>query len=478
MKTVYTAIPLALLAAIAQAESQAQGPTDIGHDFMGESTDKGDVVGDTFDHDFLGNGFDHPKQGATEPAVDNDVSAGAPNSDVGFASSPVNSPASNGPHNFNQQDGPDTESGHNEVDGGINNDNIVINPVNNQQQSQGVESDPHVAYPPPPPPHGGPPPVEHQPEQLPPQQHSEPKKATDLPPPEYQPHPEAAPKPEVPHEDAPGPVSAPKPPTVPQPDYEPHSQADPEPKETPANAKIPASPEKQQEEPPCPPSADGTHHMPDGGDHGESQHETSDEHQAPPSPKGNPYQPPQPSYVPQPYPLPHHDAPKPDYEDHDDFPGSHGTYPQPDGLETFPHSGDSEPVHPLPVTPSHQGSESEASNPSPPVREYGNQHSQAYVPGAHVTPHPASSRAKASAAPSSVRYASYHALAVPSDVHTPSCSSKWATLPTPARTTSQASTPTGHGPSSTPAPFLGGAGFNAAPGGFTLAVLGALAFIL
>ncbi|KAF4945321.1 hypothetical protein F66182_18625, partial [Fusarium sp. NRRL 66182] len=147
MKTVYTAIPLALLAAVAQAESQALGakqsrdvasPEDHGHDngghdFLGDNSEKGDFLGDTHDHDFLGDCFNeshkHVQGGHGEPSAgaeaDGDLAPG-------FVSSSTNSPFG-GPHNFNEQSGPDVFAGDNEIDDGINNDNIVITPFNSFQ---------------------------------------------------------------------------------------------------------------------------------------------------------------------------------------------------------------------------------------------------------------------------------------------------------------------------------------------------------
>jgi hypothetical protein len=510
MKSVYTAIPLALLAAVAQAESHLSsqhketrdlgyGGTDGGHDFLGESIEQGDVVGDTFDHDFFGNGFNHPKHDELEELSDDDDDIFNP----GF-----------------------TDSGHDEIDG--INENIVINQVNSQEAQQATEGT-YIA-PEPEDPHGGAPPAEHGPEQLPPQQHSEPKQAPEpvpAPAPAHPPsasyHASAEPKPAHQEYATPGPAPA-HPPSAPDhasaepkpahqeyatpgpaPAHPPsasyHASAEPKPAHqeyaaptpAPVSAHDPAPPSVKPiaypgpdskgdgQEPPCPEAEDGTHHMPGGEDSEKHESpaaskdapkphpETYSEHEVPTGKGGTAYQPHPPAQEGHPQPHDNPDCP----EDHGDFPEphhdekdhSHGAYPLPeepeDDFDLFP-------------VPDEDESEPEVSKPFPPGRQYGTPQAQA-----HVTPSSSSrSQVKATPAASSVRHASYQPPAHASASTSVPAKHTLSTTFTAATSIGEVPTPTAPGPSSTPLTFLGGAGFLAVPQGFTVAALGAFAFLL
>ncbi|OKL56516.1 hypothetical protein UA08_08304 [Talaromyces atroroseus] len=469
MKSVYTAIPLALLAAVAQAELHLSGQhkqsrdvglaSDGGHDFLGDSSEDGDFLGDTHDHDFFGNGFDHPKNNGPDTS---DFESSWKNSAIG------------GPHNFNQQNGgPYTDSGHNEIDDGINSDNIVITQVSNQQAEQATEGT-YITPEPDHPQDAPSPPAEHQPEQLPPQQHSDPKQAV----------PETVPS---------------EPETVP----------------TKPETPVDTSEDGGEQEPPCPESEDGTHHMPmpmpEDSEAPDAPKETpKPQPEVPidpqiPAGKGNSYPPPHPPAQ-QSHPQPHEDAepfpeehelPEPDHEK-DQY---HGTYPPPkkpqDGIDSAPvpeehdlpepdhekdhyHGAYPPPKEPednfdLSPVPEEHETEPETYKPFPPGPQYGKPQSHG-----HVTPSSTfKAQIKASQAPSSVHHASYQA-SIPPSVSIPAKPTTTAPPPTLITAPSIALTPTPTVPSplSVPSPFLGGAGFVAAPQGFTLAVLGALAFLL
>ncbi|EED16529.1 hypothetical protein TSTA_016090 [Talaromyces stipitatus ATCC 10500] len=596
MKTVYTAIPLALLAAVAQADSQAAGAKQS-RDLASDDSEKGDFLGDAPDHNFLGSGWNDPHK-HSHGGHDVPSAGGEDDGDLapGFVSSPKDSPFG-GPHNFNEQAGPDTFSGFNDNKDGVNNDNIVITPINSYQAAQAQEQDDYIlppGHPGPPDPlgpsYGGPGHVEHQPEQLPPQQHSEPKQAP----------------PEEHHEGPSPPAYKPEPKeVVPQPTPAPY---------TPAPVLVPAPvpsahellPERHELDPPCPEGEDGSHPGPEpqgadsyaspvapkevskpypGGNHPEGNLEGHPEghpdgyHSVP---AGNPFQPPQPPQPPivqPPYPFPHatpshddddddiyvpHPGPHPGPsgpEDHGSYPASaghptpsdsqeHGSYPDHPHPDSYPapapaptpyqapgagdHSGYPAPVaypspsaleghgaypdpapshedHPhgsYPLPDHHDDSGSDTPYPAPggyqppqayreptpdqpktpvhpdpetkpepaytPGHEYSKPPSQPFVPHPQVTAskYPSSISIQASPTPSSARHASY-AL---SSHHTAAHSTTSCTFTSTASKTGGPSTTAPN--SVSPSAFTGGAGSVAAPGGFGVAVVGALALLL
>ncbi|CRG90161.1 hypothetical protein PISL3812_07203 [Talaromyces islandicus] len=541
MKTIYTAIPLAVLAAVGQAQEHGHGH---GHDaemhgVFGGDIEHPDIFGDTYGHDFLGDGFNKPhkkpdghgpeggpieetrngprnlkQKGPYTDSGDNEVDGvnndnivitpvaevqdqdasseqdskqdntyitppppfphgGPPGTvkhprnvapDIDFPhvfgadeDTDINSPnfdsaPVSGPYNHTQQKGPYTESGDNEVDGGVNNDNIVITPVAEVQDQdasseQDSEQDNTYIAPPPPFPHGGPPPQgpphggpgggEHGPEQLPPAQHSEPQHHA--PPPGDYAHPEGGPGP------APGNENhAPSP----------HQEEKQAPAPAPASPKTPQQPSHPED----PPRYEAPHHE-------EPSHPKEPARDAVPA-----------EHTVQEYPTqPKEEQPHPDRKGEEESTctsKNHETpYPQarPEPVGGFPAQSTYE-AKAAPQPEFNQG------HPKPLGEATEGESYHARVHTSHAAhSSPAHSATVHSTKPSShsLPYVSYRVEAHSSFVvTTPSHTHR--TTPTPH----VAATPAPHSSSPGTSAFVGGAGSLSVPQGFGMAVVGALAFLM
>ena len=155
MKTVYSAVPLALLAAVAQCDVQHRPGKDIdqGNDFLGDTPHgdflggswRGDFLGGNRHGDFLGNTaapdkdhhhHHHPqKHGSGIRSRRYDVPIG---DIVNNFHDEDNGPVNEQPHNFNAQTGPSVKTGPTKLEG-FDNENIVIAPVQSLQGQAAVE---------------------------------------------------------------------------------------------------------------------------------------------------------------------------------------------------------------------------------------------------------------------------------------------------------------------------------------------------